>query len=161
MADLDEALVLVSTHFRGVTDKSGAPYVLHCIRAMMSVESLDAKMVAVMHDLVEDTPVTLEQLREKGFSDSVLNAVDLVTHTDDVTYEDYIVKIKANPIAREVKLADLKDNTSLGRALYREKSNGRDAVRLQKYVLTYQFLTDEIDDASYRRQMERLSSNTT
>jgi len=111
MADFDEALVLVSINFRGVTDKSGAPYVLHCIRAMMSVESLDAKMVAVMHDLVEDTPVTLEDLKAKGFSDAVLNGVDLVTHRSDVSYEDYIVRIKTNPLALDVKLADLKDNT--------------------------------------------------
>ena len=67
MADLDEALNLVADHFRGIKDKSGSPYVLHCIRVMMTVDSIDAKMVAVMHDLVEDTPMTLEQLREKGF----------------------------------------------------------------------------------------------
>ena len=85
MADLDEALYLVANNFRGIKDKSGAPYVLHCIRAMMSVDSLDAKMVAVMHDLVEDTPMTLDQLREKGFSQEVIDGVDLVTHRDDVS----------------------------------------------------------------------------
>ncbi|QEG21355.1 hypothetical protein [Mariniblastus fucicola] len=158
MADLDEALVLVSTNFRGVTDKSGSPYVLHCIRAMMSVESLDAKMVAVMHDLVEDTEVTIDDLKERGFSDAVLKGVDLVTHRSDVSYEDYIVKIKTDPIAREVKLADLKDNTSLNRTLYREDSSQRDCVRLQKYLLSYQFLTDGIDETSYRRQMGKLSA---
>ena len=156
MANLDEALVLVSTNFRGVTDKSGAPYVLHCIRAMMSVESLDAKMIAVMHDLVEDTPITLEDLKATGFSDAVLEGVDLVTHRSDVTYEDYIVRIKTNPLAREVKLADLKDNTSLERTLYREDASQRDCARLQKYLLSYQFLTDVIDEASYRRQMGAL-----
>ena len=156
MANLDEALVLVSTNFRGVKDKSGTPYVLHCIRVMMSVESLDAKMVAVMHDLVEDTPMTLAQLKEKGFSETVLNGVDLVTHRSDVTYEDYIVQIKSNPLAREVKLADLKDNTSLDRTLYREESNARDRHRFQKYLLSYQFLTNAIDEASYRRQMAGL-----
>jgi (p)ppGpp synthase/HD superfamily hydrolase len=156
MADLDEALVLVSTNFRGVTDKSGAPYVLHCIRAMMSVNSLDAKMVAVMHDLVEDTSITLDDLRTKGFSDAVVEAVGLVTHRSDVSYEDYIVRIKTNPLALEVKLADLKDNTSLGRALYREESKKRDSTRIQKYLISYQFLTDVIDEASYRRQMDSL-----
>jgi len=156
MADLDEALNLVAHHFRGITDKSGAPYVLHCIRAMMSVESMDAKMVAVMHDLVEDTPMTLAQLQERGFSQQVINGVNLVTHRDDVSYSDYIVAIKDNPIATEVKLADLKDNTSLHRTLYREKSSVKDCVRIQKYLLSYQFLTEAIDESSYRRQMSAL-----
>ena len=156
MADLDEALNLVANHFRGITDKSGSPYVLHCIRAMMTVESLDAKMVAVMHDLVEDTPMTLAQLRTKGFSEQVVNGVDLVTHKDDVSYPDYIVAIKKNSIATEVKLADLKDNTSLNRTLYREKSSDKDCARIQRYLLSYQFLTEAIDEASYRRQMGAL-----
>jgi (p)ppGpp synthase/HD superfamily hydrolase len=156
MSDLDEALNLVATNFRGAKDKSGAPYVLHCIRAMMSVESLDAKMIAVMHDLVEDTPVTLEQLREKGFSNEVIDGVDLVTHKDGVSYSDYVVAIKSNPLATEVKLADLKDNTSLNRVLYREEKSSNDCARIQKYLLTYQFLTDVIDEASYRRRMESI-----
>lgn len=156
MPDLNEAINLVADHFRGVTDKSGSPYVLHCIRVMMSVESLDAKMVAVMHDLIEDTPMTLEQLRTKGFSDQVLDGVDLVTHRADVSYSDYIVAIKNNSIATQVKLADLKDNTSLNRTLYREKSSDKDCVRIQKYLLSYQFLTEAIDETSYRRQMETL-----
>lgn len=156
MADLDEAINLVADSFRGITDKSGLPYVLHCIRAMMTVESLDAKMVAVMHDLIEDTPMTLEQLRAKGFSEQVINGVDLVTHRDDVSYSDYIVAIKSNAIATEVKLADLKDNTLLSRTLYREKSSAKDCVRIQRYLLSYQFLTEAIDEASYRRQMDAL-----
>ena len=156
MADLDEALNLVASRFRGVKDKSGAPYVLHCIRAMMTVQSMDAKMVAVMHDLVEDTPMTLEQLQECGFSEVVIKGVDLVTHRDDVTYADYIVAIKGNAIATEVKLADLKDNTALERTLYREKTSEKDCVRIQKYILSFQFLTDAIDEASYRRQMSAL-----
>ena len=156
MADLDEALNLVANHFRGITDKSGSPYVLHCIRAMMTVESLDAKMVAVMHDLIEDTSMTLAQLRTKGFSEQVVNGVDLVTHKDDVSYPDYIVAIKKNSIATEVKLADLKDNTSLNRTLYREKSSAKDCARIQRYLLSYQFLTEAIDEASYRRQMGAL-----
>ena len=156
MADLDEALNLVANHFRGITDKSGSPYVLHCIRAMMTVESLDAKMVAVMHDLIEDTPMTLAQLRTKGFSEQVVNGVDLVTHKDGVSYPDYIVAIKKNSIATEVKLADLKDNTSLNRTLYREKSSAKDCARIQRYLLSYQFLTEAIDEASYRRQMGAL-----
>ncbi|WP_442509397.1 hypothetical protein SH528x_000966 [Novipirellula sp. SH528] len=159
MSDLDEALVLVTTHFHGVRDKSGAPYVLHCLRAMMGVQSLDAKMVAVMHDLVEDTSVTIDDLRQKGFSETVLAAVELVTHRETDSYEDYVVRIKANPIAREVKLADLRDNTDPRRVLFREGREDRDTARIQKYLLSHQFLTDEIDEPSYRRRMKSLATS--
>lgn len=153
MADLDNALILATKHFKGITDKSGAPYVLHCLRVMMTVETMEQKMVAVMHDLVEDTPFTLENVREHGFSEDVVNALALVTHDANTSYADYIVAAKANPIARQVKLADLKDNTSLERLLFREDRAETDRKRIQKYVLSYQFLTDKIDETSYRRQM--------
>lgn len=155
MADFDEALVLVATHFRGVRDQSGVPYVLHCLRVMMGVGSLDAKIVAVMHDLVEDTPVTIDDLRERGFSESVLAAVELVTHKDADSYEDYVVKIKSNAIAREVKLADLRDNLDPPRALFRTGCEDRDTARIQKYLLSFQFLTDEIDESIYRKRMAK------
>lgn len=160
MSDLDEALVLVTNYFRGVRDKSGAPYVLHCIRAMMKVPSLDAKMVAIMHDLVEDTKVTITDLREHGFSETVLTAVELVTHSESDSYEDYVVKIKSNPIAREVKLSDLGDNTDPSRVLFREGSEVRDTHRIQKYLLSHQFLTDQIDESAYRRRMNQIGRPT-
>ena len=158
MSDLDEALILVTSQFRGVRDKSGAPYVLHCLRAMMNVDSLEAKMVAVMHDLVEDTEVTIADLRERGFSASVVEAVELVTHRATDSYEDYVVRIKSNPIAREVKLADLRDNMDLPRVLFREGNEARDTARIQKYLLSFQFLTDQIDEPSYLRRMKQLTT---
>ena len=153
MADLDTALILVTTHFKGITDKSGQPYILHCIRVMMGVESLNEKMVAVMHDLVEDTPFTLQDVRDQGFSKEVVEALALVTHENGVSYSDYIIAAKANPVAAAVKLSDLADNTSLPRALLREERIEADRKRIQKYMLSYQFLTDQIGEASFRRQM--------
>ncbi|QDT04893.1 Bifunctional (p)ppGpp synthase/hydrolase RelA [Rubripirellula lacrimiformis] len=158
MADLDEALVLVATHFRGVRDKAGLPYVLHCLRVMMSVDSLDAKMVAVMHDLVEDTAVTMDDLRQRGFSETVLTALELVTHRDADSYQDYVVRIKDDAIACEVKLADLCDNTSPSRMLLREGREDRDTARIQKYLLSYNFLSDQIDQPTYRRRMTAIAN---
>ena len=158
MADLDEALVLVATHFRGVRDKSGAPYVLHCLRVMMGVDTIEEKMVAVMHDLVEDTDVTIEQLRAAGFSESVLAGVDLVTHKETDSYADYVGRIKNNPLARSVKLADLKDNLSPDRVLFRADRTDRDIARIQKYLLTHQFLNDEIAEDDYRDRMSPLEA---
>lgn len=152
-ATLDDALALVVAKFHGVTDKAGKPYILHCLRVMLGVTGDLAQQVAVMHDLIEDTDVTFEDLRQKGFDSKVIEALQLVTHTDDMTYTDYVVALKANNIARQVKLSDLNDNYSLGRVAYREQHSEKDARRIQRYILSHQFLTDAIDEASYRRQM--------
>ena len=152
-ANIDDALELVTTHFRGMTDKDGEPYVMHCLRVMMGVESEDAKLVALMHDLVEDTPVSLEDLSKRGFSEAVVSAVDLVTHKDEDSYADYVIRLKSNEIARAVKMSDLRDNASMTRVLLREPVKERDTKRIQRYVLSYQFLTNRLDEEAYRRQM--------
>ncbi|QDV46025.1 Bifunctional (p)ppGpp synthase/hydrolase RelA [Stieleria neptunia] len=155
-ATLEDAIALAAKHFAGITDKSGQPYILHCIRVMMGVDSLDAKMIGVMHDLVEDTSVTLDDLRSQGFSDSVVRGVDRMTHRSETSYQDYVIRLRENELARQVKLSDLRDNLSLDRVLLRGERFQRDLARVGKYVATYRFLTDEIDEAAYRGIMERL-----
>ena len=150
---IDDALALVTRKFRGLTDKDGEPYVMHCLRVMLGVSDPEAQLVALMHDLVEDTDVTLEELRHTGFSESVVTAIDLITHTADVSYAEYVVRIKQNPIALQAKLSDLRDNAAMGRVLYREEQAERDIQRIQRYVLSYQFLIDNIDEPTYRRLM--------
>ena len=150
---LDDALTIVTREFHGITDKAGQPYLLHCLRVMHGVASLQAKQVAVMHDLIEDTAVTIDQLRASGFSEEVLTALQLVTHAPSDSYADYVVRLKGNEVARQVKLADLRDNYSIDRVAYREPHREQDAARIQRYILSFQFLTDTIDEASYRRQM--------
>ena len=153
IATLDDAVALVVEKFHGVTDKAGQPYVLHCLRVMHGVNDPLAKQVAVMHDLVEDTDVTFDELRTRGFAASVIEALELVTHDLRDSYADYVIRLKPNELARQVKLSDLRDNYSLDRVAYRESHREQDAARIQRYVLSYQFLTDLIDEASYRRQM--------
>lgn len=152
-ANLDDALALVVAKFHGVTDKMGQPYVLHCLRVMLGVSGSFAQQVAVMHDLVEDTDVTLDDLKNLKFPEEVIAAIQLVTHIRSDTYADYVVQIRANELARQVKIADLHDNYSLARVAYRERHNAEDAGRIQRYILSYQFLTDAIDEACYRLQM--------
>lgn len=153
IATLDDAVALVVEEFYGVTDKAGQPYVLHCLRVMHGVNDPLAKQVAVMHDLVEDTDVTFDELRTRGFAAAVIAAVELVTHDLRDSYAEYVIRLKPNELARQVKLSDLRDNYSLDRVAYRESHREQDAARIQRYVLSYQFLTDLIDEASYRRQM--------
>ncbi len=155
-ANLDDALALVATHFRGVTDKDGEPYVLHCLRVMMGVADPRAQLVALMHDLVEDTEVTIDELRSRGFDEEVVAAVDLVTHRESHSYAEYVIRLKSNPLARQAKLSDLRDNASLGRVLYRRPKLAGDLERIQRYVLSYQFLEDRIDEEEYRQRMSEL-----
>jgi hypothetical protein len=152
-ASIDDALELVTHHFRGMTDKDGEPYVMHCLRVMMGVTDPLAQQAAVMHDLVEDTPITMEDLRARGFCEEVLTAVDLLTHKSHESYSAYVVRIKQNTIARQVKLADLRDNTAPNRVLYREARVEGDLNRIQRYLLSYQYLTDRIEEQSYRERM--------
>jgi len=152
-ATLDDALALVIAKFHGITDKAGQPYILHCLRVMLSVSGSSTQQVAVMHDLVEDTDVTIDDLRTLKFADEVVDAVQLVTHVGTDSYADYVVRLNANELARQVKISDLHDNYSLRRVAYRDQYDDEDARRIQRYVLSYQFLTDVINESSYRRQM--------
>ncbi|WP_182866959.1 GTP pyrophosphokinase [Stieleria mannarensis] len=157
-ATLEDAIALAATHFAGVTDKSGQPYLLHCIRVMMGVDDLEAKMVGVMHDLVEDTAVTLDDLRSAGFSAAVVRGVDLMTHRSEVSYADYVVGLKPHDLARQVKLSDLRDNMSPDRVLLRDEKFSSDLGRVGKYISTYRFLTDQFDEVTYRKLMSQTES---
>ncbi len=156
-AGIDVALQLVTQHFEGILDEDGEPYLLHCLRVMQDAgDDPDTRLVALMHDLVEDTPVTLDALRSAGFSPAVVEAVGLITHTADVSYCEYVVRLKPNAAARAAKLSDLRDNAGLHRILYREDDLQRDIHRIQKYILSYQFLEDRISEQEYRRRMEAI-----
>lgn len=115
MSNLEEAIALATSAHQGQTDKAGAPYILHPLRVMQRMNSEEAKMVAVLHDVVEDTSVTLEELRALNFSETVVAAVDSLTRRAEESYETFIERVKLNPLARKVKLADLEDNMDLQR----------------------------------------------
>ncbi len=95
----------------------GEPYVLHPLRVMLAVEGVHAQTAAVLHDVIEDTAITLEQLEREGFPAVVLQTVDLLTHRAGETYDAYIERVAADPIATKVKLADIEDNLRNNRRL--------------------------------------------
>lgn len=99
----------------GQVDKSVAPYILHPARVAASVEGFEAKVLAWLHDVVEDTPVTLEDLRFWGFPESIVLQVDALTHRKNEPREAYYDRILEWPVATEVKLADVADNSSAER----------------------------------------------
>jgi (p)ppGpp synthase/HD superfamily hydrolase len=130
MPTLERAIAIAAEAHTGQKSKEGGPYILHPLRLMMRVDGLDAKTAAVLHDVVEDTPWTLEQLRGEGFSEAVLAAVDSLTHREGEEYFEYVARAGANPLARQVKLADLEDNMNVMRlAQVRDK----DLERIRKY----------------------------
>ena len=96
-------------------DRSGIPYFLHPYHVAEQMKDEVTTIVALLHDVVEDTSVTLENLKRYGFSQEVLDAIEVLTHKDGVKYLDYIRAVGANPIARKVKVEDIKHNSDLTR----------------------------------------------
>ena len=105
------ALKLCFDAHKDQTDKSGMPYVFHPFHLAEQMKDEATTIVALLHDVVEDTDYTIEDLRKMGFSEEVLEAITLMTHAPEVPYMDYVARVKTNPIARAVKLADLNHNS--------------------------------------------------
>lgn len=110
-----KALKLCFEAHKDQTDKSGLPYVFHPFHLAEQMSDENTTLVALLHDVVEDTPYTLEDLRAMGFPAEVLEAVALMTHEKQVPYLDYVGALRSNPLARRVKLADLRHNSDLTR----------------------------------------------
>jgi (p)ppGpp synthase/HD superfamily hydrolase len=154
MSTLEKAIRIAARAHEGVKDKQGQPYILHPMRVMLGCDDPDAQIVAVLHDVVEDTDVTHDDIKKDGFSEAILAALRLVTHSRRDSYTDYILRCKADPLARAVKLADLHDNARLSRIMLRPEQLDRDLSRVKKYLLSYRFLCDEISEADFRKAMK-------
>lgn len=133
----DKAISIATKAHEGQKDKAGTPYLLHVLRVMLSVEKMDEKIVALLHDVVEDSETTIEELAKEGFPKKILKAVELLTKTDNKPYEGYIQEIKKNELARVVKLADLKDNMNVSRL---KTLTENDKLRIKKYRASYKLL---------------------
>lgn len=110
-----KALKLCFESHKNQLDKSGMPYVFHPFHLAEQMQDEVTTVVALLHDVVEDTDCTFDNLREMGFAEEVINALELLTHEEGVPYMDYVEKIKTNPVAKAVKLADLAHNSDLSR----------------------------------------------
>lgn len=125
-----KALVISFNAHKEQVDKSGMPYVYHPYRIAEQMNDEYSTCVALLHDVIEDTDITLEDLKDEGFPQEVIEAIALMTHDDDTPYFDYIRRIKTNPIATAVKLADLQDNSNYERL---DKVEIKDLQRIEKY----------------------------
>lgn len=130
---LEAAIALAVEAHRGQSDKSGQPYILHPLRVMFRCATDLERTVAVLHDVIEDTDRTPDDLRRLGFSEEVLAALDCVTNRDGETYEAFVERAASNPVALRVKLADLEDNMDL-RRLGDEALSEKATARLNRYI---------------------------
>lgn len=110
-----KALKLCFEAHKEQTDKSGMPYVFHPFHLAEQMQTEETTIVALLHDVVEDTDYTIADLSAMGFDKNVTDALSLLTHDDATEYLDYVRAVKENPIAKAVKLADLKHNADLSR----------------------------------------------
>ena len=134
-----KAMKLCFQAHKDQTDKSGIPYVFHPIHLAEQMVDEDTTVVALLHDVVEDTDYTIEDLIAMGFNERVISAIKLMTHAEGVPYMDYVAKIKENPIAKAVKLADLAHNSDITRMdVVDEKAK----ARVAKYAQAIQLLNE-------------------
>ena len=138
---LGRAIEIAATAHAGQVDKGGRPYILHPLWVMDRVRHLgdDYMIVAVLHDVVEDSEWSFGDLIKEGFNQNVMYALSLLTHDPAVPYDDYIKAIATDPIAKAVKLRDLEHNTKITRLKGLRK---KDFDRLEKYHRAYTYLMD-------------------
>ena len=136
---IEKCIALSLEAHSGQTDRLGNPYILHPLHLMANVDGEEEKMTAILHDVVEDTDVTMDELQALGLPESVLTAVALLTHDkENVPYDNYVKNLKPNPIARAVKMADLRHNMDIRRL---PKVTEKDAIRMDKYRRAWETLT--------------------
>lgn len=127
---LERAIKLAQKYHEGQFDKGGQPYIDHPLRVMNGVESIDEKVVAVLHDVLEDCDVSKEKLIEEGIPYYLVEKLEILCKGKNENYFDYIERIKVDPLAIKVKLSDLKDNMNLERL---KEVTEKDIKRLEKY----------------------------
>ena len=125
-----KAMKLCFEAHKDQSDKSGMPYVFHPFHLAEQMTDENTVTAALLHDVVEDTDYTFDDLEKMGFPAEVVEALRLLTHGKDVPYMDYVRALKENPIARAVKLADLQHNSDLSRL---DKADERALARAEKY----------------------------
>ena len=132
-----KALKLCFEAHKEQVDKSGMPYVFHPFHLAEQMQTEETTVVALLHDLVEDTDYTIADLTSMGFGKNITDAIALMTHADGVPYMDYVREIKNNPIAKAVKLADLKHNSDLSRL---DVVDEKALSRREKYIKAIELL---------------------
>lgn len=139
MSTIEKAIEIAAREHAGEIDKGGSPYVFHPLRLMFAVSTPFEKMAAVLHDVVEDTDVSLDDLRNEGFPIEMIAAIEALTKRPGESRIEAAARAAANPIARVVKLADVTDNMDLSRI---SNPTDKDFARLKEYFAVKKFLIE-------------------
>jgi hypothetical protein len=154
---IERSLQLAVQYHAGQRDKAGECYLLHLLRVMLDCKSPESMQVGLLHDILEDTCAKVETLRGAGLATEVVEAIELLTRPEGESYAQYILKLAENPIAKEAKIADLRDNYRLDRVAYRHDHCEEDRRRIQQYILAFQFLQGNLSQTTF---LERMASIT-
>jgi (p)ppGpp synthase/HD superfamily hydrolase len=142
--NLSKAIKIAAIAHDGQTDKGGSPYILHPLRVMLNLgedESEAIQICAVLHDVIEDTSITLDDLKQEGFSEEVLTALECLTKRENENYDDFISRVLTNKTACMVKMGDLADNMKLTRI---PNPTDKDRKRIEKYRKAYKRIAVEL-----------------
>lgn len=140
MPTFEDALALAALAHKGQHDLAGAPYICHPMRVALAQTNERARIVAILHDTVEDTAITYDDLACAGFDDDIIAAVEALTKRPGEKRIDAAVRAKANPLALQVKFADVADNMNLARI---GNPTAEDYARLQEYEIVLAYLKDK------------------
>lgn len=158
MSTLERAIQIATEAHKGQLDKAGRDYIGHPLRVMAMGKTEDEKIVGVLHDVIEDTDWTFEMLEAEGFSREVIEALRCVTKlAENENYDDFIERVKKNPLAVAVKINDLTDNMDIRRLPY---LSDKDVKRLKKYLKAYKKLTGEPVYSVYAARQEHPNAYT-
>ena len=135
---VDLALSIARKAHEGQLDKAGVDYIEHPIYVASQVDTEEEKAVALLHDVIEDSPVSAEGLLQAGLPETVVTAVQVLTKKKEQDYQTYLETVKKNPLARLVKLSDLKHNSDLSRL---SSVTDKDLERFEKYKKAIDYLS--------------------
>lgn len=141
MISVDKAIQFASKWHEGQKDTWGDPYILHVLHVMMQMDTEAERIVAVLHDVIEDTEATEQDLLDLGCSEQMITAILCLTKDKNEDYMRMIERIKLNPIAKKVKIADLEHNMEIRRLKNRRNLEDKDMNRLKKYLTAWTVLT--------------------
>jgi len=147
---ISKAITLASDAHSNQFDKQGEPYILHPIRVMMKFEDSIHRIAAVLHDVVEDTSVSITLINQR-FGSEVSDIVDLLTRRKDEKYEKYILRISQHLIASRIKIADLEDNMDLKRWKFGKKVTNENFAMMKRYLKAHAFLKQNIENEELAR----------
>lgn len=139
---LEKAIEIAVEAHRGQFDKAGKIYILHPMRVMLRGKNEPEMIVGILHDVVEDTPVTLDMLRIEGFSEEIINALDCLTKEKGEDYGHFIDRVLTNPLATRVKLYDMEDNLNRDRIPY---PTPKDEARFAKYEKYHKIILEHLN----------------